>query len=176
MSVARIIAVRGHSAADTQGTLKLGSFRLKCALGRSGRRVIKREGDGASPIGEWRLVEVLYRADHVLRPRTRLPVRRLWPDSGWCGSIGDRNYNREVRHAYAGSAEKMWRDDQLRSGGGDCAQSHTARARGRQRNLHASRPPRIYRDGRLRRPKRARSSPRPRARDEAHSTTHSTVM
>ncbi len=113
MSVARIIAVRGHSAADTQGTLKLGSFRLKCALGRSGRRVIKREGDGASPIGEWRLVEVLYRADHVLRPRTRLPVRRLWPDSGWCGSVGDRNYNREVCHAYAGSAEKMWRDDQL---------------------------------------------------------------
>jgi L,D-peptidoglycan transpeptidase YkuD (ErfK/YbiS/YcfS/YnhG family) len=113
MRYTRIIAVRGRSAAGSQGALMLGSFRLKCALGRSGRRVIKREGDGASPIGEWRLVEVLYRADRVLPPRTILPVRRLRPDSGWCDAIGDRNYNREVRHPYASSAEKMWRDDHL---------------------------------------------------------------
>ena len=113
MSFTRIIAVRGRSAASTQGAVTHGSLRLKCALGRSGRRVIKREGDGASPIGEWRLVEVFYRADRVLAPRTQLPVRRLKPDHGWCDAIGDRNYNREVRHPYAGSAEKLWRDDQL---------------------------------------------------------------
>ncbi|MEZ5855435.1 MAG: hypothetical protein R3D67_12115 [Hyphomicrobiaceae bacterium] len=31
--------------------------------GRSGIRQLKREGDGATPAGNWRLEHVLYRAD-----------------------------------------------------------------------------------------------------------------
>lgn len=83
------------------------------ALGRSGRRVTKREGDGATPVGRWRLLRVLYRPDRVPRPRTGLPVRPITPADGWCDAPGDRNYNRPVRLPYPASAERLWRDDRL---------------------------------------------------------------
>ena len=86
---------------------------VRCALGRSGRRVVKREGDGATPVGTWRFIGVFYRADRVARPRTTLPIQALKPDDGWCDAVGDRNYNRHVRQPYAASAERMWRSDHL---------------------------------------------------------------
>lgn len=83
------------------------------ALGRSGRRATKREGDGATPVGRWRLLRVLYRPDRVPRPRTGLPVRPITPADGWCDAPGDRNYNRPVRLPYPANAERLWRDDHL---------------------------------------------------------------
>lgn len=105
------VAARSRGAA--QGWLRLGSLMLPCALGRSGRSAIKREGDGATPSGIWRPVLVLYRADRRQRPRTALPVRPLKADDGWCDAVGDRNYNRWVRHPYPASAERLWRQDAL---------------------------------------------------------------
>ena len=84
-----------------------------CVIGRSGRHPIKREGDGRTPVGRWKLRHVLYRADAGLPPRTGLPVRPIRPADGWCDQVGDRNYNRHVRHPYPASAEHLWRRDHL---------------------------------------------------------------
>jgi L,D-peptidoglycan transpeptidase YkuD (ErfK/YbiS/YcfS/YnhG family) len=115
MSEARkhVATVSALSAGATRGELKLGPLRYPCALGRTGRRARKREGDGATPAGVWRVREVLYRPDRLRRPRTLLPVRAIRPDDGWCDASGDRNYNRPVRHPYPASAERMWRGDGL---------------------------------------------------------------
>lgn len=86
---------------------------VPCALGKSGRRAIKREGDGATPIGRFRLLGVFYRPDRVARPATRLPVQAIRPASGWCDESTDRNYNREVDLPYPTSHERLWRDDRL---------------------------------------------------------------
>lgn len=90
-----------------------GAIGIPCALGRSGPRARKREGDGATPTGRWRLVEVFYRADRVSRPSTRLPVRTIRAFDGWCDAPDDRNYNRRVCLPYPASAEAMWRADSL---------------------------------------------------------------
>lgn len=75
---------------------------------------VKREGDGASPLGRHRLGNVFYRADRVRRPRTGLlPIKRLKRDDGWCDGAGDRNYNRPVRLPYPASHEELWRADRL---------------------------------------------------------------
>ncbi len=58
-------------------------------------------------------MQVFYRADRVLRPRTALPVQALRPNDGWCDTSGDRNYNRLVTLPYAARAERLWRDDAL---------------------------------------------------------------
>jgi len=56
---------------------------------------------------------VLYRADHVRRPLTRLPARAIGRTDGWCDAPADRNYNRLVRLPYEASAETLWRADDL---------------------------------------------------------------
>jgi L,D-peptidoglycan transpeptidase YkuD (ErfK/YbiS/YcfS/YnhG family) len=109
----RGLRVGGRSRSAMRGWLRLGSLVLPCALGRGGRSFRKREGDGATPSGVWETVAVLYRADRIRRPRTALPVRPLKPDDGWCDDVGDRNYNRAVRHPYPASAERLWRQDSL---------------------------------------------------------------
>ena len=105
--------VMGLAPSATRGVIKLGGIVLPCALGRSGRRTLKREGDGATPVGRWRLLQVLYRPDRIRRPATALPVRQIKPDDGWCDAPADRNYNRPVRHPYPASAERLWRPDGL---------------------------------------------------------------
>lgn len=93
--------------------LTLGNLRFPCALGRSGCTALKREGDGATPLGRFPLRSGYFRADRLLRPLSALPLRRARPDDGWCDAPEDRNYNRPVRHPYAASAERLWREDQL---------------------------------------------------------------
>ncbi len=107
------IIVLGLSRRDSTGWLKCGNLAFRCALGRSGRQVIKREGDGATPVGAWPLRQVFYRSDRVRRPRTGLPLRVLGAADGWSDAPGDRNYNRFVRHPYPVSAERLWRADGL---------------------------------------------------------------
>lgn len=113
---ARDLIVGGIGRQATQGWARLGPVAMKCALGRGGRTVRKREGDGATPIGRWKVREVLVRADGGMRwcrHVAGVPVRRISMDDGWCDAPGDRNYNRPVRHPYPASAERLWRTDHL---------------------------------------------------------------
>ncbi|MGB0920849.1 MAG: L,D-transpeptidase family protein [Alphaproteobacteria bacterium] len=98
-----------------------GSFRMKdgtivkAALGRGGRKPedTKTEGDEATPIGTYPIRRVLYRADRLEAPVTRLPVAPLQENDGWCDAVDDPLYNQHVTHPYPASAERMWRDDEL---------------------------------------------------------------
>lgn len=96
-----------------RGTLTFGSITVPCALGRAGTTRFKREGDGATPIGTFELLNVYYRADRGSRPRTVLPVEAIAPADGWCDDPAHPRYNRPVDLPFAASHEKMWRDDRL---------------------------------------------------------------
>jgi L,D-peptidoglycan transpeptidase YkuD (ErfK/YbiS/YcfS/YnhG family) len=98
-------------AAD--GVAQWGGQLLRCALGRSGVRAVKREGDGATPAGAWPMRCALYRPDREKSPRTRLPLRPLSAADGWCDAPEDAAYNRAVSLPYPGHAESLWRADAL---------------------------------------------------------------
>ncbi len=108
-----LISVRRRPGDGRRGILTLDGRSTPCALGRGGVTRFKREGDGATPAGRFRLLCVSYRADRCRRPRTALPVSRIAPADGWCDDPGDRNYNRPVRLPYPAGHEILWRDDAL---------------------------------------------------------------
>jgi L,D-peptidoglycan transpeptidase YkuD (ErfK/YbiS/YcfS/YnhG family) len=83
------------------------------ALGRTGIRALKREGDGGTPLGRFPVRQVLYRADRIPRPRTMLPVRAIRADDGWCDDPASRNYNRLIALPSRRSAEGLKREDHL---------------------------------------------------------------
>lgn len=134
--------VMALSRAATRAVLVVGGRSLPCALGRSGRRAMKREGDGATPSGVYGLESVFYRPDRCPRPRTGLPVKTLSPADGWCDAAADRNYNRHVCHPYNASAEKMWRQDELYDVVVvlDCNRRPRIRNRGSAIFMHVARP------------------------------------
>ncbi|MFN3214460.1 MAG: L,D-transpeptidase [Henriciella sp.] len=99
--------------ASADGSFKAGNLISTCAIGRGG--VVdaqdKREGDGATPRGAWRLKRVFYRADRIARPETNLPVISLRQSDGWCDAPHHPLYNRPVTLPFAASHENLWRED-----------------------------------------------------------------
>ncbi|MBK8173909.1 MAG: L,D-transpeptidase family protein [Rhodospirillales bacterium] len=85
----------------------------RCAIGRSGLRAAKQEGDGATPIGRFALRRVLFRSDRLAAPETALPCAVIDPDLGWCDDPSDAAYNKAVRLPYPARHERMWREDAL---------------------------------------------------------------
>ena len=106
----RVAAAPGNPA---RGHLRRGNLALPVALGRAGIKANKREGDGATPRGRFRLKRLWWRADRMARPATRLPVRRIGPDDAWCEDPSDRRYNHAIKLSPSSFGDRLWRDDHL---------------------------------------------------------------
>jgi L,D-peptidoglycan transpeptidase YkuD (ErfK/YbiS/YcfS/YnhG family) len=83
------------------------------ALGRAGILANKREGDGGTPRGRFRLKRLWWRADRIVRPRTCLPVRPIGPADAWSEDPADRLYNRPVKRRPGQPGDRLMREDGL---------------------------------------------------------------
>jgi len=108
-----LIRVRRRPAAASHGILLAGALCIPVVLGRSGIRANKREGDGATPRGLFRLIALWWRADRRPRPPSALPARRIEPALAWCEDPSDRRYNRAFRRSANEPGDRLWRDDRL---------------------------------------------------------------
>jgi L,D-peptidoglycan transpeptidase YkuD (ErfK/YbiS/YcfS/YnhG family) len=108
-----LIRVRPGTSGASRGVLLAGRHAIPVALGRSGVAAGKREGDGATPRGRFRLVRLWWRADRAPRPHTLLPVRRIDPALAWCENRADRRYNRPFRRSANEPGDRLWRHDRL---------------------------------------------------------------
>jgi L,D-peptidoglycan transpeptidase YkuD (ErfK/YbiS/YcfS/YnhG family) len=88
--------------------------RFDCLIGRTGviAAADKREGDGKTPVGKWRLLFGFYRSDRLSEPRgSVVEWLPLEPGMGWCDASGDEQYNLPVPIGYSASHEQLWRKD-----------------------------------------------------------------
>lgn len=104
LRVARRIGGAPHDARMIAGPVV-----VPCAIGRAGITRDKREGDGATPAGRWRLLSFYLRS---AAPTPR-PWRLIRRDDVWCDDPRSFLYNRKMRAPLRLSHEAMWRDDGL---------------------------------------------------------------
>jgi len=109
----RVLRVRTAAGDRRRGWLMAGPIVHRVALGRAGIKTNKREGDGATPAGRFRLKQLWWRADRHARPRTLLPVRRITVHDAWCEDPSDRRYNRAFRLSPGAPGDRLWREDHL---------------------------------------------------------------
>lgn len=107
------ISVRRKPGDPRRGWLVAGPLSLPVALGRGGIKANKREGDGGTPRGSYRLKRLWWRADRHPRPATSLPAQRIGPDDGWCEDPADRHYNKPVKVPPGSKADRLRRPDAL---------------------------------------------------------------
>ena len=103
--------------------LKAGNKFFRCQIGAGGfENVVKKvEGDKKTPIGKWRLVNLYYRPDRLLRPKSKkkntLKIQRITKYCGWCDDIRSNNYNKYLNINYPLAPkigfEKLWRGDNV---------------------------------------------------------------
>jgi len=107
------MTVRRKPGNSARGWLIAGQLSLPVALGRGGVKANKREGDGATPRGTFRLKRLWWRAERHARPATFLPAQRIKPDDGWCEDPSNRHYNRPVKVPPQAKADRLARADAL---------------------------------------------------------------
>ena len=94
-----------------RGLLLIDGRAIACALGPAGIRRDKREGDGGTPAGRYRLLGGFVRDGTWRGVARRLSLRRTRADDGWCDDVGHAAYNRRVTLPCAASHERLLRDD-----------------------------------------------------------------
>src|SRR6266576_2857924 len=104
-----LLKVATRPGMRSRGVLIAGRLTIPVALGRTGIRANKREGDGATPRGRFRLRRLWWRADRGPRPRTLLALRPIRPDDAWSEDPADRRYNRPVRRGAGEAGDRLWR-------------------------------------------------------------------
>ena len=108
-----VISVRRKPGSRSRVLVSWKGVVFEGAMGRSGMTVFKREGDGATPIGELALLSGYFRRDRLSRPRTSVPLAAIRRDAGWCDAPRHPAYNRLVRLPFSASHEEMARSDHL---------------------------------------------------------------
>ena len=109
----RCLTVRRRPGNRSQGWLTVGALHIPVALGRSGIRANKREGDGGTPRGSFRLRRLWWRADRLARPASRLPVHPIGRQDAWCEDPDDRRYNCAVKLPAGAPGDRLWRSDHV---------------------------------------------------------------
>ena len=86
-----------------------------CASGKGGIKLDKREGDGATPVGEHPVRLLFYRPDIFAVPpiTADVPTQATHVDWGWCDAPDHPLYNQLVKLPFDDSHEKMWREDDV---------------------------------------------------------------
>jgi L,D-peptidoglycan transpeptidase YkuD (ErfK/YbiS/YcfS/YnhG family) len=107
------ITVHRKPGDSRRGWLTAGTLALPVALGRGGIKANKREGDGGTPRGVFRLARLWWRADRHPRPATSLPAQRISPADGWCEDPRDRRYNQPIKIAPHARGDRLARTDKL---------------------------------------------------------------
>lgn len=105
--------MRRSPSDPSKGIIAAGSLRLRCAIGKGGTSIFKREGDGASPVARMEILSAWRRPGRIALPRLALPSRNTTARDGWCDAPGHGAYNRPVRLPFPASCERMARADLL---------------------------------------------------------------
>ena len=93
-------------------TLTFGDFVFKCAIGKKGSTIKKKEGDMKTPKGIFEIGNLYYREDRLKKPSTSLKTNIIRKKMGWCNDVNyPKKYNKQIKINKKITHEKLNRKD-----------------------------------------------------------------
>tara|TARA_B100000745_G_scaffold278786_1_gene209976 strand:- start:297 stop:788 length:492 start_codon:yes stop_codon:yes gene_type:complete len=92
-------------------TLQFDDFVFKCTIGKKGISSKKKEGDLCTPKGTFSIKNLYYRSDRLLKPQTKIIIKKIKKNMGWCNDPKSNKYNSLVGVKEKIRYEKMYRKD-----------------------------------------------------------------
>ena len=85
-----------------------GDYRTKCAVGKRGIKIKKKEGDLITPKGTYNLSGLLYRKDRDKNLKSNLKKSIINKNMGWCNDPKSKDYNKLVKLPFKYNHEKLY--------------------------------------------------------------------
>lgn len=95
------------------GYLIFKNFKFRCSLGKNGISNKKKEGDGITPRGTFKLTKLFYREDKIKNIRTNIKRVKIKKNMGLCDDPKSKFYNKLVKLPSKFSHEKLYRKDNI---------------------------------------------------------------
>ena len=87
--------------------------KVKCAVGKRGIKIKKKEGDLITPKGTFRINDIFYRKDRIKHLPTKIPKKIIKRNMGWCDDPGSKKYNTLIKYPFRFKSEKLYRSDNM---------------------------------------------------------------
>ena len=93
--------------------LIINDYKVKCAVGKRGINVKKREGDLITPKGKFKIMYILYRKDRIKNLKSKLKKVIIKKNMGWCNDSRAKKYNRLIKFPFNYNAEKLYLNENI---------------------------------------------------------------
>ncbi len=88
-------------------------YKVKCAVGKRGIGIKRKEGDKITPKGQFKILNILYRKDRVPKLVSKIKKKPIKKNFGWCDDPKSKSYNKLIKFPFKHSAEKLFRKDNI---------------------------------------------------------------
>ena len=93
--------------------LSYNHYKVKCAIGKRGINIKRREGDLITPKGTFKIKKILFRKDKLKKLKTKFKKIAINKKMGWCDDPDSKKYNKLVKLPFKYSCEKLYRKDNM---------------------------------------------------------------
>ena len=98
---------------NKSGYLKYNDIKFKCALGKSGIRKKRTEGDNITPKGTFKIIKIYYRKDRIKKINSVFKIIEIKKNMGWCDDPESKKYNQLIKLPSKYRHEKLFRNDRI---------------------------------------------------------------
>ena len=91
--------------------LSILDYKVKCAIGKRGIKLKKKEGDLITPKGIFQIKSLLYRKDRVSNFKSKIKKIPIKKNMGWCDDPRSKKYNKLVKLPFNYKTEKLYKSN-----------------------------------------------------------------
>lgn len=89
------------------------NYKVKCAVGKRGIGLKRKEGDLITPRGRYKIKFILYRKDRVKRINSKIKKVVIKKNLGWCDDPKSKQYNKLVKLSSKFNCEKLYKKENI---------------------------------------------------------------
>ena len=89
------------------------NYKAKCAIGKRGIGIKRKEGDLITPKGKHKIKYILYRKDRIKKIQSKLKKITITKSMGWCDDPKSKDYNKLIKLPSNYNYEKLYRKENI---------------------------------------------------------------
>ena len=93
--------------------LTYSKYKVKCAVGKRGIGLKKKEGDLITPIGQYKIKYILFRRDRIKKIQSKIRKIEIKKNMGWCDDSRSKEYNKLIKLPFNYSHEKLYKKENI---------------------------------------------------------------